>query len=77
MPVDQSLVGRVFPPTRPYAVTEEGIGSFVLATGGNYSITTSAQEVRSRREQSNSLLVSSVAMVCGYIPMHKTTFIKA
>ena len=36
MPVDQSLVGRVFPPTRPYAVTEEGIGSFVAATGGVY-----------------------------------------
>lgn len=36
MPVDQSLVGRVFPPTRPYAVTEENIGSFVAATGGSY-----------------------------------------
>ena len=36
MPVDQSLVGRVFPPTRPYAVTEAGIGSFVAATGGAY-----------------------------------------
>jgi acyl dehydratase len=36
MPVDQSLVGRVFPPTRPYAVTAEHIGSFVAATGGAY-----------------------------------------
>jgi acyl dehydratase len=36
MPVDQSLVGRVFPPTRPYAVTAENIGLFVEATGGTY-----------------------------------------
>ena len=42
-----------------------------------HSITTSAQEVRSRREQSSPFFVSSVAMVYGYIPMHKTTFIKA
>jgi len=33
--------------------------------------------VRSRREQSGPLLVLSVAMVCGYIPVHKTTFIEA
>ena len=37
MPVDQSLVGRVFPPTRPYAVTAEEIGRFVEATGGRYA----------------------------------------
>jgi hypothetical protein len=37
MPVDQSLVGRVFPPTRPYAVTAESVGSFVAATGGEYA----------------------------------------
>src|SRR6478672_646906 len=36
MPVDQSLVGRVFPPTRPYVVTAEGIGAFVASTGGEY-----------------------------------------
>jgi hypothetical protein len=36
MPVDQSLVGRVFPPTRPFAVHEENIGRFVEATGGSY-----------------------------------------
>jgi acyl dehydratase len=36
MPVDQSLVGRVFPPTRPYAVTAESIGLFAEATGGSY-----------------------------------------
>jgi hypothetical protein len=37
MPVDQSLVGREFPPTRPYAVTEEGLRDFVEATGGDYT----------------------------------------
>lgn len=37
MPVDQSLVGRVFPPTRPYAVTEEAVRSFVAATGDQYA----------------------------------------
>ncbi len=36
MPIDQSLVGRSFPPTRPYAVTEETIRAFVSATGGEY-----------------------------------------
>ncbi|HEU4812414.1 MAG TPA: MaoC family dehydratase N-terminal domain-containing protein [Nocardioides sp.] len=37
MAVDQSLVGRVFPPTRPYAVSKEKIREFVTATGGDYS----------------------------------------
>src|SRR3954467_12929821 len=37
MPIDQSLVGRSFPPTRPYAVSEENIGAFVTATGGEYA----------------------------------------
>lgn len=37
MPVDQSLVGREFPPTAPYAVSEEGIRAFVEATGGQYA----------------------------------------
>src|SRR3954453_1783274 len=37
MPIDQSLVGRSFPPTRPYAVSEENIGAFVIATGGEYA----------------------------------------
>jgi acyl dehydratase len=36
MPVDQSLVGRVFPPTAPYEVTEEHVREFVAATGGQY-----------------------------------------
>jgi acyl dehydratase len=36
VPIDQSLVGRSFPPTRPYTVTEENIGAFVRATGGEY-----------------------------------------
>jgi acyl dehydratase len=37
MPVDQSLVGRRFPPTRPYVVTEEGLREFAAATGGEYA----------------------------------------
>ena len=37
MPVDQSLVGRSFPPTRPYAVSEEKVREFVAATGGAYA----------------------------------------
>ena len=36
MPVDQSLVGRVFPPTAPYEVTEDHVREFVGATGGDY-----------------------------------------
>lgn len=34
MPIDQSLVGREFPPTTPYAVTEGKIREFAAATGG-------------------------------------------
>ena len=34
MPVDQSLVGRTFPPTPPRAVSQEQVRDFVLATGG-------------------------------------------
>ena len=37
MPVDQSLVGREFPPTRPYRVSEEKVREFVTATGGQYA----------------------------------------
>jgi acyl dehydratase len=37
MPVDQQLVGRTFPPTRPYEVTEEKIRTFVAATAGEYA----------------------------------------
>ncbi len=36
MPVDQSLVGRTFPPTRPYAVSEEKLREFASATGSTY-----------------------------------------
>jgi hypothetical protein len=36
MPVDQSLVGRTFPPTAPHSVTEDSVGRFVVATGGAY-----------------------------------------
>jgi acyl dehydratase len=36
MPVDQSLVGRVFPPTAPFEVTENHVRQFVAATGGDY-----------------------------------------
>jgi acyl dehydratase len=37
MPVDPSLVGRAFPPTRPYEVTEDRVRSFAEATGGTYT----------------------------------------
>ncbi|MCD4533517.1 MaoC family dehydratase N-terminal domain-containing protein [Nocardioides sp. cx-169] len=37
MPVDQSLVGRTFPPTPRYEVTEEKVRDFVAATGGEYA----------------------------------------
>ena len=37
MPVDQTLVGRVFPTTPPRAVTEEGIRDFVAATGAEHT----------------------------------------
>ena len=36
MPIDASLVGRSFPPTRPYEVTEDAVRSFAEATGGSY-----------------------------------------
>jgi acyl dehydratase len=36
MAVDQSLVGREFPPTRPYTVSEEKVREFAAATGGTY-----------------------------------------
>ena len=32
--MDQSLVGRVFPPTRPYQVSAEKLREFAAATGG-------------------------------------------
>jgi acyl dehydratase len=35
MPVDQSLVGRSFPPTTPYAVTEGKVREFNRATGSD------------------------------------------
>lgn len=37
MPVDQSLVGRIFPPTQPHVVTEDGLREFAAATGGEYA----------------------------------------
>jgi hypothetical protein len=37
MPIDQSLVGRSFPQTRSYAVSEHKIRAFVAATGGEYA----------------------------------------
>lgn len=37
MPVDQTLVGRRFPPTRPYVVTEDGLREFAEAVGGEYA----------------------------------------
>jgi acyl dehydratase len=36
MPIDQALVGRSFPPTEPFTVTEERVREFVSATGGEY-----------------------------------------
>ena len=33
MPVDQSLVGREFPPTSPYRVSAEKVREFAAATG--------------------------------------------
>lgn len=36
MPIDQTLVGRSFPPTAPYAVSDEALREFVIATGGTY-----------------------------------------
>jgi acyl dehydratase len=36
MPIDQSLVGRAFPPTRPYEVTEDRVRAFAEATGTSY-----------------------------------------
>ena len=36
MPVDQSLVGRTFPPTRAYEVTEDRIRAFAEAVGASY-----------------------------------------
>ncbi len=36
MPVDQSLVGRAYPPTRPYEVSEEKVREFVATTGATY-----------------------------------------
>ena len=36
MPIDQSLVGRSFPPTAPHEVTEQQVRAFAEATGGAY-----------------------------------------
>jgi len=36
MPIEQALVGRTFPPTSPYEVTEDHVREFVAATGGEY-----------------------------------------
>lgn len=37
MPVDQSLVGREFPPTPPYTVSEEKVREFAAAVGVDYA----------------------------------------
>ena len=36
MPVDQSLVGRTFPPTAAHEVTEERLRDFAASVGGSY-----------------------------------------
>lgn len=33
MPIDEALVGRSYPPTRPYAVSEEKVREFARAAG--------------------------------------------
>ncbi len=37
MPVDQSLVGKAFPPTEPFTVTAEHVQAFVESVGGQYA----------------------------------------
>ena len=37
MGVDSTLVGRTFPPTAPYVVTEERLAEFAAATGTEYA----------------------------------------
>jgi hypothetical protein len=37
MPIDQTLVGRVFPPTRPYPVSAEKVREFAAAAGVEYA----------------------------------------
>jgi len=37
VPIDQSLVGRSFPPTEAYEVTEDALRSFAEATGGSFA----------------------------------------
>ena len=37
MPIDQSLVGRSFPPTAPHEVTEAAVRAFVESTGASYA----------------------------------------
>ena len=37
MLVDPSIVGRSFPPTRPYVVTAEALRAFAAATGGEWT----------------------------------------
>ena len=36
MPIDESLVGREYPPTRPYAVSVEKVRELATATGSSY-----------------------------------------
>jgi acyl-CoA thioesterase FadM len=37
MAVDQSLVGRSYPPTSPYAVTDDNVRAFAEAVGASYA----------------------------------------
>jgi hypothetical protein len=37
VPVDESLIGRTFPPTAPYDVTEDSLAAFAAATGTPYA----------------------------------------
>jgi small-conductance mechanosensitive channel len=45
MPVDQSLVGRAFPPTAPLEVTEERVAAFAASLGAPYDPSGAARAV--------------------------------
>ena len=45
MPVDQSLVGRAFPPTAPLEVTEERVAAFAASLGAPYDASGDASAV--------------------------------
>ena len=48
MPVHQSDVGRAFPPTAPFTVTEDHVRAFVAATDVRPKITMACTECKNR-----------------------------